>query len=282
MTKNKITKKWKRKVANRSGILDTGCTLGAGAEKDVDCFYDTGLPSRKVFMLPEKSKIMATKKMQLKHNLWAGASKMNIVPNLHTALISIPKMAEHGYIAVFDKHEARIYDGTTTKLTASGNPNIVAPWCEDTGLWKMELDLDYEILSRKDPEHFIAGVDKASAIFNLPNTRHSLLYYHALAVFPVKETFLDAVRVGNYATWPGLTTTLIAKHFPDLEETQKGHMKGQWKGIQSTKVREQVEIKIEPGTEVLPQQPMKKQHDIFVIIYELAEEDYEIVLFSSA
>jgi len=28
---------------------------------------------------------------------------MNIVPNLHSTLISVPKMAEHGYIAVFDK-----------------------------------------------------------------------------------------------------------------------------------------------------------------------------------
>jgi hypothetical protein len=97
-------------VANQSGILETGCTSGAGAEKDVDCFYNTGLPSRKVFMLPDKLKITVTKKMQLKHNLWARASKMNIVPNLHMMLISVPKMAEHGYIAVFNKHEARIYN----------------------------------------------------------------------------------------------------------------------------------------------------------------------------
>ncbi len=129
-----------------------------------------------------------------------------------------------------------------------------------------------KILSHEDPKHFIAGVNKAKAIFNLPNMRHSLLYYHALVGFPVKETFLGAVWAGNYATWPGLTTTLIAKNFPDLEETQKGHMKGQWKGIRSTKVREQVEINIEPGTEVLPQQPMKKQHDIFGVIYELSKE----------
>jgi hypothetical protein len=236
MTKNKITKTWKQKVANRSGILDTGCTLGAGAEKDVDCFYNTGLLSRKVFMLLDKLKITATKKMQLKHNLWAGASKMNIVLNLHTTLISVPKMAEHGYIAVFDKHEARIYYGTTTKLMASEDPIIVAPWCEDTGLWKMKLDLDYKILGHEDPKHFIAGVDKANAIFDLLDTRHSLLYYHALAGFPMKETFLDTVRAGNYTTWPGLTTTLIAKHFPISEETQKGHMKGQRKGIRSTKV----------------------------------------------
>jgi hypothetical protein len=27
--KNKITEKWKQKIANRTGILDTGCTSGA-------------------------------------------------------------------------------------------------------------------------------------------------------------------------------------------------------------------------------------------------------------
>jgi hypothetical protein len=91
---NKIAAKWKRKTRNRFGILDTGCTSGAGAKHDADCFHDTGLPSEKVFMLPDKTRIRATKKMQLKHNLWPKASKMNIVPNLHSTLISIPMMAD--------------------------------------------------------------------------------------------------------------------------------------------------------------------------------------------
>ncbi len=42
---NKIAAKWKRKIRNQSGILDTGCTLGADAEHDMDCFHNTGLPS---------------------------------------------------------------------------------------------------------------------------------------------------------------------------------------------------------------------------------------------
>jgi hypothetical protein len=230
-TKNKIAEKWKRKIANRTGILDTGCTSGAGAEMDMELFHDTGLPSKKVFMLPDKTKIPATKMMRLKHNLQAGAGEMNIVPNLHSSLISVPKMAEHGYIAVFDKKEARIYDGTTTTIMTSGEPIIVAPRCDETGLWKMNLDLDYEILGRTSSDQFIAGVDVANAIFNLPNSRQSLMYFHAAAGFPTKESFTDAVRAGNYATWPGLTTTLISKHFPDSDETQKGHMKGQRKGV---------------------------------------------------
>ncbi len=177
--------------------------------------------------------------MRLKHNLRAGAGEMNIVPNLHSSLISVPKMAEHGYIAAFDKNKARIYDGTTTIIMASGDPIIIAPRCEDTGLWKMNLNLDYEILGRKSSDQFIAGVDVANAIFDLPNSRQLLMYFHATAGFPTKEPFTDAVRASNYAAWLGLTTTLISKHFPNSDETQKGHMKGQRKGVRSTKISSQ-------------------------------------------
>ncbi len=163
--------------------MDTGCTSGAGAEMDMEFFHDTGLPSKKVFMLPDASKIPATKIMHLKHNLRAGAGKINIVPNLHSTLISVPKMAEHGYIAVLDKREAKIYDGTTTTIMALGEPIIIAPRCDDTGLWKMNLDLDYEILGHESSDQFIAGVDEANAIFDLPNSRQLLIYFHAASGF---------------------------------------------------------------------------------------------------
>jgi hypothetical protein len=198
---------------------------------------------------------------------------MNIVPNLHSSLISVPKMADQGYIAVFDKKEARIYDGTTTMIMASGDPIIIAPRCDNKGLWKMNLDLDYEILGCESSDQFIAGVDAANAIFDLPNSRQSLMYFHAAAGFPTKETIMDAVRAGNYATWSGLTTTLISKHFPNSNETQKGHMKGQSKGVRSTKVKPAIEVKIEPGLEDAPSKlvAIRKLNGIFVKIYKLVE-----------
>ena len=67
--RNKISEKWKQKITNRSGILDTGCTSGAGAERDMDCFHDTGLTFKKIYMLPDKLKTPAIKIMRLKHNL---------------------------------------------------------------------------------------------------------------------------------------------------------------------------------------------------------------------
>ncbi len=243
--------------------------MGVGAKHDADCFHDTGLPSEKVFMLPDKTRIRASKKMRLKHNLRPKASKMNIVPNLHSTLMSIPKMADADYIAVFGKKEARIYNSTTTIVSASKDPILIAPRCQDTGLWK--LDLGYNVLGRKYPDYFIKGVDKANAIFNLPNTQQSLLYHHALAGFPPKETFLAAVWAGNYATWPGFTTTLIHKHFPDSDKTQKGHIKGQRKGVWSTKVSAPVTIKVEPGTANPPPLTITKQYYIFVVAYKLLD-----------
>jgi hypothetical protein len=169
--------------------------------------------------------IRATQKMLLKHNLQEGAREMNVVPGLHSALVSIPKMANADYIGVFNKHKATIYDATTTRITVSADPIVIAPRCQTTGFWK--LDLDAAVQQTQDNTIFLATAETANATFDLPNNQQTMLYYHAAVGFPTKETFLDAVQAEIYATWPGLMTQLINKHFPNSDETQKGHMKGQ-------------------------------------------------------
>jgi hypothetical protein len=105
-----------------------------------------------------------------------------------------------------------------------------------------------------------------------------MLYYQAAAGFPPKETFLGTVQSGNYATWPGLTSQLINKHFPNSNETQKGHMKGQRQGVRSTKQKaldyilaKEQQIKIKPGTENPPQSHIKRHDDMFIKIVDLAD-----------
>ncbi len=117
-----------------------GATSGAAAKWDIKALNNTGLPSTKVFMLQDKSKIRVTQKMLLKHKLQEGARDMNVVPGLHSTLISIPKMANADYIAVSNKNKGTIYDATTTMITALADPIIIAPQCHTTGLWKLDLD----------------------------------------------------------------------------------------------------------------------------------------------
>ncbi len=174
-----------------------------------------------------------------------------------------------------NKFKASIYDVTTTTLAASAKPVIVAPRCKSTGLWKLDLDAGTEATQTGISTRPIN--EAANAIFDLPNNCQTILYYHAAAGFPTKETFLDAIHAGNYATWPGLTTALTNKHFPDSDETQKGHMKGQRQGVRSTKTRvlerivaRERQIKIEPGTEDLPTD-IRRHDDIFIQIMDLAD-----------
>jgi hypothetical protein len=51
----------------------------------------------------------------------------------------------------------------------------------------------------------------------------------------------------------------VNKHFPQLEETQQGHMKSQYQGIRSTKQL------VHPG--ILPT-PLPHQHDICIKTYD--------------
>jgi hypothetical protein len=82
--------------------------------------------------------------------------------------------------------------------------------CDHTGLWKLTLD-DYNEAQHQQPP-----VNKAiNVIFDLPSARQSFLWYHAAGSFPTRETFIRAIRNGNYATWPNLGTCLTWMKLPN-------------------------------------------------------------------
>jgi hypothetical protein len=231
---DKVAAHWVQKEINRrlqkTGILDTGATSGTAPEEDEDAFEDTGELSKKMFMFLDKGTNKATKKIRLKHKLRPAAREMNIVPGLHSTLVNIPKLVDAGYTTSFSKEGVAIYDDYTTTITADKPSVPEANRCDLTDLWKLPLHTE-ETATNKDPPHNEA----INVIFDLSSTRQNFLWYHAAAGFPPKETFIRAVCNGNYATWPKLTVQLIHKYMPDLDETAKGHLKGQCQGIQLTK-----------------------------------------------
>ncbi len=41
--------------------------------------------------------------------------------------------------------------------------------------------------------------------YDLPSTRALIEYLHATAGYPMKATWIDAIKACNYKSWPGLT-----------------------------------------------------------------------------
>ena len=102
-------------------------------------------------------------------------------------------------------------------------------------------------------------------------------YHHASAGHPVKDTWITAINAGNYATWPGITSTAVRKHFPKSDETQKEHMKRQRQGVRSTKVLESIPEEENRATETKdsPKPPKpKKMIDVYIKIHMTSETMY--------
>ena len=70
---------------------------------------------------------------------------------------------------------------------------------------------------------------------DLPSMGALVGFYHACAGFPVKQSWLKAIKAGNYNSLPGLTYANASRYCPDADETTKGHLAQQRQNIQSTK-----------------------------------------------
>ena len=71
--------------------------------------------------------------------------------------------------------------------------------------------------------------------YDLPSTKALVEYLHCTVGSPVKSQFLQAVKCGNYRSFPGLTATNVARYCPEnATPTVLGHMTQVQKGLRST------------------------------------------------
>eukprot|EP00804_Cyclotella_cryptica_P026918 CCRYP_014748-RA/>CCRYP_014748-RA protein AED:0.45 eAED:0.45 QI:0/0/0/1/0/0/2/0/231 len=82
--------------------------------------------------------------------------------------------------------------------------------------------------------------------------------------YPVKSTWIKAVKAGNFIGWPLLNTKYTSKYYPDNNETQKGHMTQASKNVHSTK-------KPHKGFELVNAASLqgKKEHEVFTTVYNI-------------
>ena len=65
---------------------------------------------------------------------------------------------------------------------------------------------------------------KAYSAYDLPSMEALVRYFRAAAGFPVRATWLDAIKAVNYRTWPGLTLANATAYCP----SQKIPSKATW------------------------------------------------------
>ena len=147
------------------------------------------------------------------------------------ALLSVKTLADNGYTTIFHPHDrgVTVHDIDDFELTLK-SPALLQGWREAGGLWTVPI-VDAPT-SRPAP----SDTDVAMNVYELPSTKEVVRFLHAALGFPTKATLLTAIRNGNLVTFPALNVSNVTKHFPESDETQKGHMKQVKQGVRSTKV----------------------------------------------
>jgi hypothetical protein len=112
-------------------------------------------------------------------------------------------------------------------------------------------------------------------VYKLPSKSQTIKYLHAAAGYPVEDTWIKTIKAGNYTTWPGLTTSVARKHFPESDKTQKGHMKCQQQGVRLTRTLQTILEEDEEGTTpnlyTSPIPKPKKMQDVYIEIHNASE-----------
>ena len=103
------------------------------------------------------------------------------------------------------------------------------------------------------------ALNQANSVYDLPSTEQAIKWMYALCGYPVKSTWIRAIKVGNYVGWPILTERNVSKYYPETDETIKGHMNQTRKNVRSTKTK-QVLFEIAE----YPEMKEKKVHDVYI------------------
>ena len=106
----------------------------------------------------------------------------------------------------------------------------------------------------------------ATNVYEPPSTKEVVRFLHAALGFTTKQTLLAAIRNNQLTSFPGLTTEAVSRHFPESDETQKGHMRQTRQGVRSTKViDEDAVLNFRPT-------PGVKHNDVYLWVYDATKK----------
>jgi hypothetical protein len=177
------------------------------------------------------------------------------------ALMSVSTLANNGYTTVFlpGNDGVDVYRANDVVISSTAPPALQG-WRDGRGLWIIPVVDDNPISPGLDV------AETAMGVYELPSTKEVVRFLHAALGNPTQATLLTAAQHGNLVTFPSMTLQNIFRHFPESDETQKGHMKQTKQGVRSTKIVDtdaMLGVKHQPGV---------KHKDVYLMVFDATKK----------
>jgi phosphoribosylformylglycinamidine (FGAM) synthase PurS component len=154
-----------------------------------------------------------------------------------TSLMSVGTTSDDGNISIFTKKGVSVYKEQDVLITCQGEPILIGvrdehgsyriPLLQQKGQWQ----------PHRPSKRVNKTLKQANSVYDLPSTEQAIKWMHAVCGYPVKSTWIKAVKAGNFVGWSLLTEKNINKYYPESEETNKGHTNQTRKNVRSTKLK---------------------------------------------
>ena len=169
------------------------------------------------------------------NNFSAKAVKADTFNDFPDSLISVGQLADDETVSIFSKEGVSVHKEEDVLITVKNEPILIGvrdeqgryriPLQQHKGQWK----------PRQASKKARQTLRKANSVYDLPSTEQAIKWMHAVCGYPVKTTWLKAIKAGNFVGWPLLTVKNVTKYYPETIETPKGHLNQTRKNVRSTK-----------------------------------------------
>ena len=137
------------------------------------------------------------------------AATGHTVRGLMNNLGSMSTMTRNGYIPIFEGDKISIYNAGNTPITVSRTAVLEGWYVPHKKLWRIPLvknvtDIRHQTATvKKSPARLLQDgppppTDKAFSAYKLKTKPELICYFHAAAGFPIKPTWVKAIKNGHY------------------------------------------------------------------------------------
>jgi hypothetical protein len=151
--------------------------------------------------------------------------------------MSMGKTSDDGAVSVFTKEGINVFKEEDTLITCKGEPILIGIQ-DNKGQYRIPLMQQRRHWQPRCPsKQAQKALLQANSVYDLPSTKQAIKWMHAVCGYPVKSTWLKAIKAGNYMGWPMLTEQKVKKYYPKTIKTAKGHLNQTRKNVRTTKVK---------------------------------------------
>ncbi len=198
--------------------------------------------------------------------LSAQATQADTFQDFPSSLMSVGKTADDGTISIFTKDGVTIHKEMDVLITCTGEPILIGVR-DEQGRYRIPLiQRQGQWQPRRPSKQARKCLRQASSVYDLPSMEQVIKWMHAVCGYPVKSTWLKAIKAGNYIGWPMLTERNVNKYYPETSETPKGHMNQTRKNVCSTKAKQTPLETCDTS-----QLHSKKVRDIYTTMYDVCK-----------